>query len=403
MANVAPIIPVVDQSAILNKLTGQLIGSDVIVADDLSNLIDFGSAYENLTAEQRSAVTGQLVTLVTEQLFIVKDFVGTAPDVIRSRETGGFDTSKGLIQKSRPALPKAIDDSAVYDPTPGTSSDPFVNHGIDFQSEYFSKPISARYEWSQPERWMSGAFLSRNGFTNMISAVSKMVNNAITLNVDAVTYAQLRASIALNLQGTSPRAVNLLKEFNETTGSATPLLAANAMTSPDFLRWAIHRIFNVLDYMKGVSRFYNEKDYPSQVIDPNVIFLSQFRRAAENFMLSDVFQTEYLSLPGASTVPAWKGLLGAAGGQPNFESASTVKDKFDFSAIGMGKNTSVKQSGVIAHVFDSERIGIYDLSTTTASMFDPVGLKTNFFTHVWGKGLVDPFENAVTFYVADTE
>ena len=406
MATSAPLIPVVDQAAILNSLAKQEIGSSVVVDDDLSNLIDLGRDYDALDQATKAIVTGKLVTLVTEQLVLVKEYKGNAPDVIRSRETSGYDTSEGIVQKIRPRLPEAVSDADVYDPAVGSTSDPFKNMPIGFETTYFSKPISYRYEWSQPERWLTGAFLSRDAFASTISAISTMVGNALALNVDAITFAQLRASIALNLQDVTatggPRAFNLLAEFNATSGAATPLLAANILTSPDFLRYATHRIWVVTDYLKQYSVLYNEKNYPNFVTDDSMqmVMHSQFRRAAQQFMLSDVYNEEYLALPNADTVASWKGLILTPDTNPTFESTSLVHDTFDMTTIGE-PTVTVDQDGVIAHVFDVERIGIYNLSTRTTSMFDPVGLKTNYFTHVFGRGIVDPYAHGVTFYVAD--
>ena len=37
----------------------------------------------------------------------------------------------------------------------------------------------------------------------------------------------------------------------------------------------------------------------------------------------------------------------------------------------------------------------------TTSMSDPVGLKTNYWTHVFCSTITDPYENGVTFYIKD--
>ena len=394
--NTKPLIPVQDVYAGINKISSQYMGKEVLSNDSI-DWIDFGSNYEDLDSATKAIVTSGLITLVTDQLTVVKDFKGNGIDIIRS--SGPYSQAEGIVQKNRPALPQAVSDAAVYDPAVGSTSDPFKNVPIASETEYFMRPLQFRYEWSKPERWLTGAFLSADGFNSFINGVSRMVDNALALNIEAATMANIRASMALNLHGgASPRAYNLLAEFNAASG--TTLTAAACMQSPDFLRYAIHRMFVVFDYMKSYTTFYNEKGYPqfSTEEGTHFILLSQFRRALEQFLLSDTFHDDYLKLPLGDSVAAWKGFL-LDGTSPDFEATSTINDTFNVS--WEDKPVTVNQSGILATIFDTERVGIHKLGVTNTNQYDPVGLKTNYWTHVFGQSIVDPYENGVTFYVAD--
>lgn len=396
--NTKPLIPVQDVFEGINKISSQYMGKTVLSNDSI-DWVDFGSSYENLDSASKAIVTSGLITLVTDQLTVVKDFKGNGIDIIRSK--GPYNAAQGIVQKNRPALPEAVSDAAVYDPATGSTSDPFKNVPIASETEYFQRPLQFRYEWSNPERWMTGAFLSAEGFNSFIGGVSQMVDNALALNIEAATMANIRASMALNLKGgPSPRSYNLLAEFNAASG--TSLKVDACMQSPDFLRFAIHRMFVVFDYMKSYTTFYNEKKYPqfSKTDSTHFILLSQFHRAMEQFLLSDTFHDDYLKLPLGDTVAAWKGFL-LDGTTPNFLATSTIDDTFDVS--WETDPVTVKQSGIIATIFDTERVGIHKLGITNTNQYDPVGLKTNYWTHVFGQSIVDPYENGVTFYVADVE
>ena len=390
-----PLIPVADVYAGINKISSQYLGKEVI-SGDVIDWVDFGSSYENLDSATKQIVTSGLITLVTDQLTVVKDFRGNGIDIVRS--SGPYSQSEGLVQKNRPALPQAVSDAAVYDPATGSTSDPFKNVPIASETEYFQRPLQFRYEWTKPERWLTGAFLSAEGFNSFINGVDRMVSNALSLNIEAATMANIRASMALNLATPGPRAYNLLAEFN--TASGTTLTADACMQSPDFLRYAIHRMFVVFDYMKSYTTFYNEKAYPqfSTPDDMHFILLSQFRRAMEQFLLSDTFHDDYLKLPLGDSVAAWKGFL-LDGTQPTFEATSTINDTFNVS--WEDQPITVNQSGILGTIFSTERVGIHKLGITNTSQYDPVGLKTNYWTHVFGQSIVDPYENGVTFYVAD--
>lgn len=391
-----PLIPVGAAAAAVNSLAKQYIGTEALLADDLSNISDFGRAFEDLDSGTKEIVKSGLVTLITEQLVIAKEYKGNEVDIIRSR--GAYDPSAGIIQKNRPNLLQAEDDADVYNPAVNSTSDPFKNNPINFETEYFYKPFQFRYQWSIPERWMTGMFLSRDKFNQFIAAVDTSVKNSLTLNIDNITLSTLRASIALNLKGgASPRAINLLKSYNKAFKAT--LKAEQALQTPEFLRWCLNQISVTLDQLKIYSSLYNEKAYPNHLADPNVVFLSQFENAAKQYLQADVFNKDLLELPGHSTVVSWKGLVDAKGSVPSFKSLSTVQDTF---SVSWEKTPiTVNQEGVVAHIFDNERVGIYNLGMKTTSMADPVGLKTNYWTHVFCSSITDPYENGVTFYIKD--
>ena len=391
-----PLIPVGAAAAAVNSLAKQYIGTEALLNDDLSNISDFGRSFEDLDSGTKEIVKSGLVTLITEQLVIAKEYKGNEVDIIRSR--GEYDPSAGIIQKNRPNLLQAEDDADVYNPAVNSTSDPFKNNPINFETEYFYKPFQFRYQWSIPERWMTGMFLSRDKFNQFIAAVDTSVKNSLTLNIDNITLSTLRASIALNLNGgASPRAINLLKSYNKAFKAT--LKAEQALQTPEFLRWCLNQIAVTLDQLKIYSSLYNEKAYPNHLADPNVVFLSQFENAAKQYLQADVFNKDLLELPGHSTVVSWKGLVDAKGSVPSFKSLSTVKDTFSVS--WQKTPITVNQEGVVAHIFDNERVGIYNLGMKTTSMADPVGLKTNYWTHVFCSAITDPYENGVTFYIKD--
>ena len=391
-----PLIPVGTAASIVNSLAKQSMGSEPLVSDDLSNISDFGRSFEALDSSVKEIVKSGLITLVTEQLVIAQEYKGNGVDIIRSRSE--YDPSAGIIQKNRPTLPQAEDDADVYNPAVGSSSDPYKNYPINFETEYFFKPFQFRYQWSIPERWMTGMFLSRDKFNQFIAGVNTSIKNALTLNIDNLTLATLRSSIALNLHGTaSPRAVNLLKTYNAAFKAS--LKAEQALQTPEFLRWSLNQIAVTLDQLKIFSSLYNEKQYPNFLANPNVVILSQFENAAKQFLQADVFNKDLLELPGHSTVVSWKGLTDVKGAVPSFKALSTVEDSFSVS--WEESPITVNQDGVVAHIFDSERVGIYNLGVKNTSLADPVGLKTNCWTHVCGSTITDPYENGVTFYIKD--
>lgn len=398
-----PIIKVQDSATILNSLAKQYLGTEVIVNDDLSNIADFGNAYDALPDNTRQAINSQAVTLITEQIFHNVDYKGDYPDLIKSRKA--YNAAKGIRQRNYATLPDAIQDLDVYDPEPGSTSDPFINHSITMESEYFCKPFAHRFEFSIPERWGTGMFLSADGWNDLVSAVMSALKSKIRMNEANLSMALIRASIVddmstvdtdkISTKG-SARGINLLARYN--AAYSTTLSVDECMLTPEFLRFATNEIWNVFDAMKSYSTVYNGKQYPN-AIDESAYFvmLSRLENAMNTHMLSDAFNERYLQLPNHSTVLSWKGITTTeSGAEPDFTAVSTVKD----TATIDGKVVSLDMPGIIATVFASEKLGVYDYSTKETSQYDPVGLKTNHFIHLFGDTEIVRYENSVTFYVA---
>ena len=395
----ATLIQPVDAYAGLNSVIKQRLGVDVI-KDDTIDWVGFATTLDGLDSQTSQIVTSELVTLVTKQVVLPAVYKDLGVDVVANR--GAYSPSVGVTQRSRPAIPELKSDAAAYNPTPGSSSDPFKNYAVEMYTNYYFKAYQAMIAWSAPDRWLTGAFLSEQGFTDFLSSIRSAVDFQVRASIDATTFAAIRGSIALNLNTPGNRVYNLLTEFNAISG--TTLTQANCMQSPDFLRYASQRIKVVMDDMSNTSVLFNEREYPSYTDfngGAHVLLLSRFQRAMESNLQSDTFHKELVALPNHATVPAWKGLLSTAGGGITFESASTVKDTFDFQNPDDPDPVKINQSGVIGHLFAKRRVQIEDLGEHMESMRDPVGLKTNYFTHLSGRVVVDDYENAVTFLAAD--
>jgi len=393
--NKKPLIEVADAAALVNSLSDQYFGG-LKVADDLSNYADLGRTYDQLPADTKEIVTSQMISLVTEQIFKAKNYVGIGPNLIRSYAS--FDQSGGIVQVNRPALPKAKSDKDVYDPTPGSTSDPFVNYEHEWVSTYFSKVFGWRYDQSRPEKWYSNMLLSADKLNTVVASLDQMVANAYSLDVQNLSLGLIRASIAANIDSAGPRLVNLLLEFNASHG--TTLTAAKATQDPEFMRWSIHRIITVRDDMLTYSKLFNEGKYPnfSTKDSLELVLISQFKNGIDQFLLSDTYNKELLDLPTTMTTPFWKN-LGEGEDMPTFADRTRIADKVTLP--GGEAPVTVDTTGIVAHLYDSDRIGLFNVGQKVTSQYDPVGLKRNVFTHVAGRDMLDTYANAVTFVIAD--
>lgn len=399
----AAIIQPVDAYAGLGSLIKQRTGKEILT-DNVVDWLGVGQELANMDGTTSQIVTGDIATLVTEQVVLPAVYKSLDVNIVTS--FGEYTQSVGITQRSRPAIPDLESDKETYDPTPGSSSDPFVNYGIEMFTNYFFKALQAKIVWSIPERVMTGAFLSERGFSDFVTAIYSAVRFQVNAMIDALTFSAIRGSIALTLQqGVGNQLYNLLPEYNVENPDATPLTAANAMTNPDFLRFSSKRINVVMDDMKQTTVLFNEKGYPvaTDFDTAHVLILSRFQRDMQAHLQSDTFHKELVALPNHKVVASWQGPLAVANGGITFASASTVKDTFKFSNADGAAPIAIDQVGVVAHFCSNRRISIEDLGEHTESMRDPDALKTNHFTHLSARTIVDDYEPAVTFIVADED
>lgn len=404
MANRKPLISTKSSADILNKLSKQA-QTGVLVESNLGNLADFGSAWADLPATTRTALSSEMVSLVTEQLFIQQDYKASFSLV---KERVAFSNAVGVVQKNRIKLVEGEDDSATYDPTVGESYDPFTVKGIELQTSYHSNSIAQRYSWTIGERWGASTFLTEADWNSFLAQVDSSIRTSLEIAEESWSLGLLRTSIAHTMSTAanlatagSAQAINLLALFNEGPNAGnTPLKAKDALTSQDFLRFAVTKMAEVADAMKAYSPLFNEAGWQSHSGNSEIAMLSSFARAAENYLYSDLYHNGNARLPEVThRITAWQALTKTKGTLPNFDSLSAIKESFTSSYTK--KTVAVDTSGVLAHIYSPQRMGIFQLSSVTRSIGNPMILATNFFTHINGQAIVDPFEHAVTFYVKD--
>ena len=395
------IIQPVDDYAVFNNLVKQRLGIEGVNDDNTINFVGIGEAVANADPDTSNVILGALAVLVTQQEILPLIFKGTGVDIVTSR--GEYSQSVGYLQRSRPKLISLESDLDVYNPTAGASSDPFKNYEVEFYTNYFYKIWQAKVVRSLPERWGTGIFINSHVESAFIEAIRSTISFQVAASLEAITFAALRGSMALNLtSGNGDLAINILGRFNTATGGS--LLAKDAMQSPDFLRYTAGQLSLLRRRMAVTTVQYNEKKYPNalDMDDAHVLLLADFSTASEVNLQSDTFHKELVALPGHRVVPSWQGPSLADNGAITFESSSLVKDKFQFTNPDTPPvPISVGQGGVIAHIASRKRFMIEELGSRTTTMFDPVGLKTNIFVHLSGRVSVDDYEPAVTLYVAD--
>lgn len=190
------------------------------------------------------------------------------------------------------------------------------------------------------------------------------------------------------------KAVNLLKLYNDkynSGASATKLTAANAITDPDFIRFASYNMGLYADRMTKMSTLFNvggkERFTPRDMM--RVVMLSDFEKAASTYLYSDTWHNDQVKLPAAETVPYWQG----SGTGYAFTSTSAIDVKID-------TDTEIKLSGILAIMYDRDAMGVCNTDRRVTTNYNAKAEFYNNFYKYDASYFNDLNENFVVFFVA---
>ena len=165
------------------------------------------------------------------------------------------------------------------------------------------------------------------------------------------------------------------------------------------MRFATKTIALYKDYLKTAGSLYNSGDYITFTPEENLKFvvLSEFAKDMETYLYSDTYHNEFVKMTGYSTVPFWQG-TGTSGA--DFESRSTIDVVPAGVALPQGKD-SIKQSGVVAVMFDEQAAAVCNENYRVTSQYNARGEYTNYFYKWDANYMNDTEENVIVFIIAD--
>lgn len=388
---------------IINSVSGEVLGKTDIVADDLTGIVDLGKEVFNQNAVDDYVKS--LVNHIGKVIFVNRPYAGKVPSVLMDAWEFG-----SVLEKISAEVPEA-EENDTWNLTDGKSYDQDVFHKPTVSAKFFNSKVTFEVPVSITERQVKESFSNAaqlNGFISMIYAaveksmtikadalIMRTINNMIaeTVLADAIAFgATAEGDMAgADLAGASTaRCVNLLKLYNDKTGASTKLTAAEAITDPDFIRFASYVMGTYADRLQSISTVFNvggkERFTPKDLL--HVVLLSDFAKAAQTYLYSDTFNRGDVLLPQAETVPFWQG-----SGQ-NYEFASTG----NINVMESG-GKAVEISGVLGVMFDRDALGVCNLDRRVTTNYNA---KAEFFNNYYkfdAGYFNDTNENFVVFFI----
>ena len=396
-------------ASILNNLNKEMVGTEDVFADDLSNIVDGGKTVLDYTAGANGAnfdnyIRG-LIDQVGKVIFVDRAYTSHAPNILKDSWEYG-----SILMKVRAELMDARnnttwslgdiangtglsnDQDAGGTPITPSRLDPFVLSKPTVSAKFYNKRVTYEVAISLVDYQLREAFRSASEMARFIAMLENRIRVKRILCTDALIMATIR-----NLAGykiATGKAINLLPLYNATI--VTPINAADFWTNPDAIRFANKTIALYKEYLTAASTLFNEGDYITYTPEDRLkaVFLAEYVKDAETYLYSDTFHKEFVELSGFDEVGFWMG----TGKDGSLSSRSSIMGKF------VGNNEELVQGGidgVIAMLFDEEACAVCCEHDRVTSQYNGRGEYTNYF-YKWDAGyLNDQEENCVVFYVSD--
>jgi hypothetical protein len=372
---------------IVNEVSKEVIGTDVIVEEDLSNIVDVGNTIQN--AQTLDKYVKSLIDHIGKVVFVNRKYSGSAPSVLMD----GWEYGSILEKITYDGLPDATENES-WDLVDGQSYDPNVFTQPKVSAKFFSKRTTFEIPMSFAERQVKSAFDSAAQLNGFFSMIHNGIEKSMTVKTDGLVMRTINNMTAETLANNNAvRAVNLLSLYKAKFPTDTTVTAANCTYHPEFIRYAAFLMKLYSDRMAKLSTLFNigaKERFTAKDLQ-HIILLAEFESSAGVYLESDTFHNELVAMPKCETVPYWQG------SGSDYGLASTSKVHVKSASAGV----DIEQDGILGVMFDRDALGVSNLDRRVTSQYNAKG---EFFNN-WYKADAGYFndmnENFVLFYVKD--
>lgn len=390
---------------LMNTVTGEVLGKNGLVAEDLSNVVDVGNEVFNAGAIDNYVKT--LVNHIGKVVFVNRPYSGKIPSVLMDSWEFG-----SVLEKISCDTPEATENES-WDLVDKQEYKQDIFYQPKVSAKFFNSKVTFEVPMSFTEKQVKESFSNAAQLNGFISMIYNAVDRSMTIKIDSLVMRTINSMIAQTLNAdktnftggygtaSTARCVNLLKLYNDkffpATGStANPdaLTADKSIYDPDFIRFASYTMGVYVDRLASISTLFNVggKDRFTDANNLHVIMLSDFAKGADVYLQSDVRHNEMTRLPNYETVPYWQG----SGQNYEFDSTSAINVKIDAS-------TTVEIGGIVGVMFDRDALGVSNLDRRVTTAYNA---KAEFFNNYYkfdAGYFNDTNENFVVFFVSDAK
>lgn len=381
---------------LMNTVTTEVLGEGSVVNEDLSNVVDIGTAVFNQNAVDN--YVRSLVDHIGKVIFVNRPYSGSVPSVLMDSWEFG-----SVLEKIQADIPDATENES-WELEDGASYDPNLFYKPKVSAKFFNQRVTFEVPMSFTEKQVRESFSSATQLNGFISMLYNAIDKSMTVKIDGLVmrtinnmigetmYAEYNSTSSFS--GASHiKAVNLLYLYNTTffASSSDYITANDALTDKAFLRFAAYTMGKYVSRLSKMSTLFNiegkERFTPKDLL--HIVLHADFAAAAKAYLYSDTYNEEFVKIPDAELVPYFQG----SGTSYAFSDTSAVK-----CTTAGGQTMTI--SGVLGVMFDRDALGVTNFDRRITTNYNP---KAEFYNQ-WAKfdcgAFNDKSENFVVFFVA---
>ena len=383
---------------LINSITGELLGKENILQEDLGNVVDVGHELFNATDVDNYVKT--LVNKVGKTLFVNRAYSGNIPSVLMDSWEFG-----SVLEKIQADIPKASENSS-WELTDGKTYNQDIFYKPSVSAKFFNKKVTFEVPMSFTELQVKESFTSANQLNGFLSMLYNAVENSMTIKLDSLIMRTITNMIAETIFNDIPlgvgetyatktgiKAVNLLKQYNDLHSKT--LTKEVALADDGFIKYSTYIINLYVDRLSKISTLFNvggkERFTPKDKL--NIVMLSDFRASSDVYVQANTFNKELVELPKADTIPYWQG----SGKNYDLADISSINVKLTKDGTS---NRIVEIDGILAVMFDRDSLGVTNLDRRVTTNYNA---KAEFFNNYYkfdAGYFNDLNENFVVFFMA---
>lgn len=379
-------------STLLNSIVKELMGTENIVQEDLSNIVDVGNTlFDN---NQMDNYVKKLVDRIGKTVFDNRKYQSNVPGIFMDSWEYG-----SIMQKVSMDLPEATEnDSWKLTDKQTYSQDIFYQPKI--QARYYNKQVTFEIPMSFTTKQIKSSFNSVDELNGFIAMVENTIQNTITIKMDSLVMRTINMMIGKTLESAKgeetdfttvnkPNAVNLLKLYN--TQFTKTLTKDKALFDPDFIRFAVYTMNTYKDRMSRISTLFNIGGKEKFTQDDNfkMVVLSDFKSTVKSYIQADSFNKELSALPMCDTVPYWQG----SGKGYSLGDISKIN-------VALGDGKSVECDYILGAMFDRESVGVTNQDSRVTTSYNAKGEFYNNYYKFDAGYFCNMNENFIVFFLA---
>lgn len=375
-----------DASVLINNAAKNFSGLEETVAQDLSNITDFGRKLGDMNPWGVDAFFGKMADQFNTIKFWALPYVSFAPSVYVESER--FGAIRAMYRT--PYLESEA--SPVYNLQQGLSYDQYVVNKQNVEVRMWSDRFSSKVKTiTLPHEQIESAFRNAEEMMSFIGMLEMARDNSHRRAWDELIMSLFQAVIGMAVNSGGMQDIKLLTEYNTISGAS--LTSANALYNEGFIRYAIYRMGVIRDQMALVTGMFNTSNYMAATAPERqrTVLLTDFARAAGVYLhdAPNQFNTGNLTIPKADIVPAWQG-MGTTG-------AYADRAAINATLVISGNEVEASANNILGVVYDEWALGVSAHRHEVTTAWNALGHYTNYFDQMFGGFFVSPDENVVVF------